>query len=235
MTLAGKNFVLVPGAGGGTWYWHRLVPELRARGHDAIAVDLPTGDKSAGLAEYTDAVVEAIGDRDRIVLVAQSMAGFSAPQACERVPVELLIILNAMTPAPGESPSEWWGNTGQQQARVDHALSQGRPAEFDPIRDFFHDVPADVTAEAMAAGEQSQADLPFTQPWPLTTWPDVPTRFLQGRDDRLFPLEFQRRLVKERLGIPVDDLPGGHLVALSQPTELADRLAAYSSPGYPQG
>jgi pimeloyl-ACP methyl ester carboxylesterase len=227
MTLPGKNFILVPGAGGGTWYWHRLIPELRARGHDAIPVDLPTRDESAGLAEYTDAIVEAIGDRDRIVLVAQSMAGFSAPQAGNRVPVDLLIMLNAMTPAPGESPSEWWGNTGQQQARIDHALSQGRPAEFDPIEDFFHDVPADVTAEAMAAGEQSQADLPFTQPWPLTAWPDVPTRFVQGRDDRLFPLEFQRRLVKERLGIPVDDLPGGHLVAVSRPAELADRLVAY--------
>ena len=190
-------------------------------------MDLPTGDKSAGLAEYTDSIVDAIGTRDRIVLVAQSMAGFSAPQACDRVPVELLIMLNAMTPAPGESPGEWWANTGQQQARIDYALSQGRPTEFDPMRDFFHDVPADLTAEAMAAGEQPQADLPFTQPWPLTAWPNVPTRFLQGRDDRLFPLDFQRRLVKERLGIPVDDLPGGHLVALSQPAALADRLIAY--------
>ncbi|HYS34386.1 MAG TPA: alpha/beta hydrolase [Pseudonocardiaceae bacterium] len=224
------NFILVPGAGGGTWYWNQLVPELRARGHEAIPVDLPTGDESAGLAEYTDSIIDTIGDRDRIILVAQSMAGFSAPQACARVPVDLLIMLNAMTPAPGETPGEWWANTGQQQARIDDALNQGRPTEFDPIRDFFHDVPTDLTAEAMAAGEPPQADLPFSQPWPLTTWPDVPTRFLQGRDDRLFPLEFQRRLVKKRLGIPVDELPGGHLLALSQPIELAGRLTAYLNP-----
>jgi pimeloyl-ACP methyl ester carboxylesterase len=228
MTVA--NFVLVPGAGGGTWYWNQLVPELQARGHKAIPVDLPTGDESAGLAEYTDSIVDTIGNRDRIVLVAQSMAGFSAPQACTRVPVDLLIMLNAMTPAPGETPGEWWANTGQQQARIAHALSEGRPTEFDPIQDFFHDVPADLTAEAMAAGEPPQADLPFSQPWPLTAWPNVPTRFLQGRDDRLFPLEFQRRLVKERLGIPVDELPGGHLTALSQPVALADRLTAYLNP-----
>jgi len=225
--LVAKNFVLVPGAGGGTWYWNRLVSELRARGHEAIPVDLPTGDASAGLTEYTDCIVNTIGDRDRIVLIAQSMAGFSAPQACERVPVELLVMLCAMTPAPGESPGEWWANTGQPQAAADYAVSQGRPAEFDVVRDFFHDVPEDLTAEAFAVGMPPQADLPFSQPWPLTAWPDVPTRFLQGRDDRLFPLEFQRCLVKERLGIPVDDLPGGHLVALSQPIELADRLVAY--------
>ncbi len=68
---------------------------------------------------------------------------------------------------------------------------------------------------------------PFAKPWPLQKWPDVPTRFLQGRDDRFFPLEFQRRVVRERLGIPVDEIPGGHLVALSRPHELASALEAY--------
>jgi hypothetical protein len=24
------TFVLIPGAGGSAWYWHRLVPELKA-------------------------------------------------------------------------------------------------------------------------------------------------------------------------------------------------------------
>jgi pimeloyl-ACP methyl ester carboxylesterase len=222
------TFVLVPGAGGGTWYWHRLVPELQARGHDAVPVDLPTGDETAGLAEYADVIVDTIGDRDRIVLVAQSMGGFSAPLACDRAKVELLVLLNAMVPAPGESFGEWWGNTGQAPAAAEFAASEGRPSEeFDMIDGFFHDVPAELTAEALAAGMPAQADKPCTEPWPRTTWPDVPTRFLQGRDDRLFPLSFQRRIVKERLGIPVDDIPGGHMIALSQPVAVAERLAAY--------
>ena len=57
----------------------------------------------------------------------------------------------------------------------------------------------------------------------------MPTRFLQGADDRFFPLDFQRRVVRERLGIPVDVVPGGHLVALSRPVALAARLDAYCS------
>jgi len=44
-----------------------------------------------------------------------------------------------------------------------------------------------------------------------------------------FPAEFQRRVARERLGLSVDEMPGGHLVALSQPKELATRLAAYVS------
>src|SRR5690348_12348497 len=120
-------FVLVPGAGGQAWYWHRLVPELRARGHEAIAVDLPAGDDAAGFAEYADTVVAAIGDRrDGLVLVGQSMGGFTVPLVAERVPVEAIVLLNAMTPKPGESGGEWWDATGQAAARAAHAEREGR-------------------------------------------------------------------------------------------------------------
>jgi pimeloyl-ACP methyl ester carboxylesterase len=228
---ANPTYVLIPGAGGSAFYWHRLVEELERRGRSTIAVDIPGGDDSAGLAEYTDAVVEAIGDRTPVVLVAQSMGGFTAPLVCERVPVELVVLLNAMVPAPGESPGEWWDNTGQQQAKAEMAEREGRPSggEFDPLVEFFHDVPPEVTEAVFARGEPEQSGTPFEKPWPLAAWPDVPTRFLQARDDRFFPLEFQRRVVRERLGIDVDEMPGGHLVALSRPQELADRLEAYLS------
>jgi pimeloyl-ACP methyl ester carboxylesterase len=207
------TFVLVPGAGGAAWYWHRVVAELERRGRKAIAVDLPAADESAGLAEYTDVVVEAIGDRRPIVLVAQSFGGFTAPLACERVPVELLILVNAMVPRPGETGDEWWTATGWKD----------EVGEVDMDEAFFHDVPADVKAAALAE-EPPQSWTPFEEPWPLASWPDVPTRFVQGRDDRFFPLDFQRRVVHERLGIEIDEVPGGHLAALSRPVELVDEL-----------
>ncbi|HYW25897.1 MAG TPA: alpha/beta hydrolase [Terriglobales bacterium] len=222
------TFVLVPGAGGRAVYWHRLVPELRGRGHDAVAVELPAADDSAGLRRYADVVVEAAAGHERVVLVAQSMAGFSAPLACDRLPVELLVLLNAMVPRPGETPGEWWADTGQAEARAEFAARQGRTLTdtFDLTEEFLHDVPPEAVAVLMAAGEAPQSGTPFGERWPLDRWPDVPTRFLQGRDDRLFPLAFQRRVVRERLGIEVEEMPGGHLLALSQPGELADRLDA---------
>lgn len=65
----------------------------------------------------------------------------------------------------------------------------------------------------------------------------VPTRFLQGHDDRFFSVEFQRRLARDRLAITLYEIPGGHLFALSRPQELADRLesyrAAHQEPGRP--
>jgi pimeloyl-ACP methyl ester carboxylesterase len=52
----------------------------------------------------------------------------------------------------------------------------------------------------------------------------VPTRVLAPRDDRLFPLAFQRRVARECLGLEVDQMAGGHLPMLSHPGELAKRL-----------
>ena len=111
------TYVLIHGAGSDSWYWHLVVPELQARGHDVVTMDLPCDDDTAGLAEYTDTVVDAIGDRTDLVLVAQSMAGFTAPLVCERVPVDKMVLVAAMVPVPGEYPGDWWANTGWEEAR----------------------------------------------------------------------------------------------------------------------
>ena len=221
-----STFVLVPGAGGDTWFWHRLVAELERRGHTAVPVRLPTGDDSAGLAAYADTVVTAIGDRSPVVLVAQSMGGLTAPLVCDRVPVHLLVLLNAMVPRPGETGGDWWRATGQAEAQAEYLARLALDGADDDAVTYFHDVPADVTAAAMQQ-ELTQSMRPFEDPWPLERWPDVPTRVVAGREDRLFPLEFQRRVAADRLGITVDELPGGHLLALSRPAELADLLEGY--------
>jgi pimeloyl-ACP methyl ester carboxylesterase len=72
-----------------------------------------------------------------------------------------------------------------------------------------------------------QSSTPLDQPWPLASWPDVPTRVLSGRDDRMFPAAFQRRVARERLGIEADEIAGGHMVALANPRGLAERLDRY--------
>ena len=113
------TFVLIPGAGGDPWEWHLLVPELEALGHDVVAVRLPSGDDRAGWAEYADAVVEAVGGRTKVVLVAQSLAGFTAPLVCARRKVDLLVLLNAMIPKPGETGNDWGSNTRRKEAEQD--------------------------------------------------------------------------------------------------------------------
>ncbi len=182
------RYLLVPGAGGSAWYWSRVVLLLESAGHDAIAVDLPGEDESAGLAEYTDIVAAAAAGSQDVVLVAQSMGGFTAPLVCERICVRELVLVNAMIPTPGETAGQWWGD-------VDSATAQ-RP----------------------------EADIGFAQPCAFPAWPNVPIRVLVGADDRFFPASFQRRVAQQRLGIQSDMLPGGHLLALANPTGVAQYL-----------
>lgn len=225
------TIALIPGAGGSAWYWHLVEPRLRRPGCEPLSVALPAADDSAGLAEYADAVVRAAGEAEsrRFVLVAQSLGGFTAPLACERIPVALLVLVNAMIARPGETPGEWWRSTGHREAKREHDRRHGRDPEapFDPRVEFFHDVPPPVTAEAWAQGEPRQSETVFRSKCGFERWPPVPTRVLVGREDRFLPAEFQQRVARERLGIAADEMPGGHLLALSQPAELAARLLAY--------
>jgi pimeloyl-ACP methyl ester carboxylesterase len=208
------TFALIHGGGGSAWDWHLVEPELRGRGHDAVAVDLPNEDPSAGWWDYVDTVVEAVGDRPRpLVVVGQSLGGFTAPLVCARIPVDLLVFLAGMVPAPGELFEDWWTNTGYE--------SSG----FEDV--FFNGVSPELRAEAEQR-ERNEDSRALQEPWPLEAWPDVPTRYLLCRDDRMFTADWARRHARERLGIEADEMDGGHYISISRPGDLAERLDAYA-------
>lgn len=215
------TYVLIHGGGDSAWCWHLLAAELRGRGHDVVAVDLPCEDESAGLCDYADTVADAIAGRSDLIVVGHSLGGFTAPLVCTRVPVKLLVLVAGMVPAPGETGNEWWANTGYESASREQ-----EPDDDGEIAVFYHDVPLELAAEAVTKW-RNQAETPMLEPWPLDAWPEVPTRYLLCRDDRVFPAEWTRRVVRERLGITPDEIAGGHCPFLSRPKELAERLEAY--------
>jgi hypothetical protein len=134
-----------------------------------------------------------------------------------------MVFVNAMIPRPGETPNAWWDNTGWADARVAAAKRGGYGADVDLAVYFLHDVPPDIAA----AGEPYQrpeADVAFGSSCDFSGWPPATIRAVAGADDRFFPVGFQQALARDRLGIEADVLPGGHLIALSQPTALAGYL-----------
>ena len=217
------QFLLLPGAGGSAWYWHRVVPLLEAAGHTAVAVDLPGDDDTAGLDAYTELALAAMAGRADTVVVGQSLGGFTAAMVCARAPVAMLVFVNAMIPMPAETPGAWWAATGHEAARIAAARRGGYPTTFDLQTYFLHDVPADVVA-AGAPYQRDEADVVFGSPCRFERWPDVAIHAIASAEDRFFPLEFERRLARERLQRDVEVVPGGHLSALSRPRELADQL-----------
>ncbi|WP_326560103.1 alpha/beta fold hydrolase [Micromonospora sp. NBC_01796] len=212
------TFVLIHGGGGSAWDWHLLVPELVSRGHDVVVPELPIEDRSAGFAEFRETVVNAIGDRSDLVVVGHSYGAFTAPLIADRLPVRLIVLLTPMVPKPGESPGDWWGNTGYRGVE---GLSEQEQ--------FYNGVPAEIVAEA-GAHVRDQVSAEWNEPWPLGAWPDAPTKVLITRQDQFFLADFQRRVAAERLGTTPDEIDGCHSVTLSHPEQLADRLTAYLLP-----
>lgn len=220
-----SRYVLIPGAGGSAWYWSRVAARLESAGHTAVAVDLPGDDEAAGLPAYVDLTCTALGGHPDTVLVAQSLGGFTAAMAAERTTPRAIVLVNAMIPRPGERAGEWWDATGSGPARVAAAKRCGYPVEFDVQTYFLHDVDPAVAAEGQPF-QRPEADAVFASACDFTAWPDIPVRVLSGAADRFFPVEFQQRIARERLCTEPDVLPGGHLIALSQPDALSKYLAA---------
>ena len=183
---------------------------------------------SAGLTEYADTVVEAIGDRTDLVVAAQSFGAFTAPLVCERVAVDLLVLVAPMIPVPGEAPADYWTDTRYEE--------EVRERYDDDVALFYQDVPPELASEALKHG-RAQSEARMHEPLPLEKWPDVPTRVLLCRDDRLFPAAFLRRVAHERLGITPDEIEGGHTPALSRPQGAGgtSRGVRGSGPHRPRG
>ncbi|MBO0702757.1 MAG: alpha/beta hydrolase [Candidatus Dormibacteraeota bacterium] len=222
------TFLLIHGAADTGWYWHLVEAELRARGHRTIAPDLPCDNEEATLDDYVGVVTAAArGERD-LVIVGQSYGAFTATVAAARLPTRALVLLAGMIPSPGETPGEWWRATGYAQAAEEQARLDGdQTGGDDPFVTYYGGVPRRLAEEALRRGGRGESRVVFNTPWPLDAWPDVPTRFILCREDRLFPAPFMRRLARERLGSVPDEIPGCHCVALSHPAELSDLLVSY--------
>ena len=177
----------------------------------------PLEDDTAGLEEYAGAAIAALGDDepDRLVVVGHSLGGFTAALVCGRVNADSLVLVQGMIPAPGETPEDWFANTG-------YAEAEREEPDYDDV--YYNGVPEHLV-KLSEEREREQSATPMSEPWPLGAWPEVPTRFLLCTEDRFFPANFMRRVVRERLGIEPEEIAAGHMPMLSQPQELADRLS----------
>jgi Alpha/beta hydrolase family len=211
------TFAFIHGAGDAGWYWHLLERELHHRGHETVAPDLPVEDDAAGLDRYAGVVIEAIGARADVVVVAQSFGGYVAPLVADRIGAGLIVLVAGMVPRPGETAEEMFRNTGWAPARLD---------DDSELATFYHDVPRDLAEQALAHGRR-QSNTPGSEPWPLPAWPAIATRAIIGRQDRFFPPEWLRTVIHDRLGIMPDEVDSGHCPALSRPRELAELLQGY--------
>ena len=217
---------LVHGAWHGPWCWERLQPELEARGHRVVAVDLPIEDPSLGSADYAAVVTRALdGVDDDIVVVGHSLAGLAIPHVALARPVRRLVFVCALLPQPGQSLRE------QEDVFVDGFGDALARDELD--RSYWPDGSAEQglypecrpeIASWAAARLQRQSRLPSTETTPLEGRPEVESVYVLGTRDHVVDPAWSRRASRERLGVEPIELDAGHSPFLTCPIELANTL-----------
>jgi pimeloyl-ACP methyl ester carboxylesterase len=222
------TFALIHGSGDGGWAWHLVQDALRERGHESVAPDLPTDRDDATWDDCVDAIAQAIGTADDVVVVGHSSGGFLAPLVADRLEARLQVYVVGLVPWPGETASEWFAKVGWYQAVAEQSQADGGvTGNADPMVAFYHDVPADLATQAMAR-ERPISDRLGETPLPLSTMPAIPARYIVTTQDRFIPPDVQRRAAADRLGITeADEIDAGHCANLSRPGELADLFAGY--------
>ncbi|HEV8674096.1 MAG TPA: alpha/beta hydrolase [Methylomirabilota bacterium] len=233
------TFGLVHGAGHGAWCWERLIPELAARGHRAVAVELPGEDPAAGCARYAEIVDATLPPADDLVLVGHSLGGLTVPLVAARRPARTLVFLCALIPVPGQSleeqlaadPGIYAPGYTARPGRVVHPDGSIAWADEASAREaFYHDCTSADVRWAFARLRR-QAAAPRTERCPLAGWPTARSVYVLGREDRAVNPQWSRRAARERLGVEAFELPGGHSPFLARPAALAALLDAVAGGG----
>ncbi len=226
------TFALVHGAWHGAWSWDRVVPELEAAGHTVVAADLPCEDLSAGCSEYAELVLGSLADRpdDDVVLVGHSAGGLTLPVVAAAMPVAKMVFVSALLPQPARRFADQNAQEGillgEYQAGVElDAAGRRRWFDADIARRTMYSGCSEADAAWAFARLRAQASTMYTEPSPLTKWPEVPVVDVRGDDDQLVSPTWAAHAVPARLGVAPIVLPGaGHTLIVSHAPQLADIL-----------
>ena len=243
------RFILVHGGFHGAWCWTRVIPELVALGHEAVALDLPghgeRRDEESTIAGRRDAIVDLMQPGD--VLVGHSGGGYDITLAADAAPEKVghLVYLAAALPiegrplieASGGRPAADVNEGGKTQLMTDETgmmrfirlNERGRMEcfEYAATRDFFYHDCDDASAR-WSFDQLSAAPVEFLQEkiqlrnfWKA----DLPRSYILCLADRAAPRSISDRVI-ERLGVVPLEIDASHSPFLSQPRATAELLVA---------
>ena len=236
------TIVLVHGAWSDATAWQAVIPVLKARGHEVIAVNLPghgsdeTSFANISLQSYVDAVKNAIGDRKNVILVGHSMAGIVISQVAEEIPGQIkeLVYLAAYLPQNGESLLSLAKQDADSHIgkylQIDQASGSASVAKDGVIDVFAADAPAQV-GEYLVGHIKPEPLAPLATPVTLTggKFGSVKNVYIHTTDDHAVSFSLQKTMVKNNGHISKEySLPSSHTPFISMPDKLAAILLAVS-------
>jgi Alpha/beta hydrolase family len=201
------RFVLVHGAWHGAWCWERLAAELRGRGHEVTASDLPCDEPGLRVHDYA----ARTGSDGTSVVVGHSLAGLVIPFAASR----LTVFLAALVPVEGV-----FSGLAPGFPATDHdVLGRSYWATLEiAARGLYPDLSAEDAAWAFARlRPQAPVEPVFELP------PGPCASIVTLRDEAIRP-DWQAETARTALGVEPLELDAGHSPFVTHPRELADLL-----------
>jgi pimeloyl-ACP methyl ester carboxylesterase len=210
----------------GDWHdgacWDPLVEELIARGHAAVAPDMPYGDPEAGFEQRIQPAVQALeGVSGPLVVVGHSVSSGYAALLAAAQPGSLLVHLCPRLgpfPPPPDAPPTFREGFPFPPRNAEGAMVWDADAAIDAM---YPRVEPD-TARALAQRLRPAISPP--DEYPLPGHPDVPTVLICATDDEIFEPAWERFMARELLGVEPIEIPGGHFPMVEDPPALADLL-----------
>jgi len=246
------RFVLIHGMWHGAWCWDRVIPELRARGHDALAIDLPGhgarwAERPQGLASRSECVTDVLRAGD--VLVGHSAGGYDITIAADRAPEKVghLIYVAAGVPLEGRTAGDSMYGVDDRDPATGEPIAmvrdpevyrhvgqdeQGRSVWLDregPRRQFYHDCD-EATVDWAFARLTPGVDLfpEETLSMPRFWAAARPRSYILCTEDKTIS-PIRARLAAGRLGVEPIEMAASHSPFLSRPAELAELMIAAAS------
>jgi pimeloyl-ACP methyl ester carboxylesterase len=218
----------------GNWHdgssWAPLILALRARGHEALAPDMPFDRPGLTYRDRARPALDALIDAEPpVVVVGHSVGSAEAGLVASERDVDLLVYLCPRLgefPAPPEAPGMFRGGFPFPSRREDGTMvwePQSAIAAMYPRLDA-------QTAAALA--ERLRPGASPTGEYPLSAPPAIPTALVYTTDDEFFTPESERFAARQLLHVDPIELAGGHFPMLEEPERLAyllDQLTADST------
>jgi len=215
------RYILVHGLCHGGWCWERTKSELEARGHQAVAPDLPL----TSLLDDADTVATLIDEHPDAVLVGHSYGGLVISQATARTRgglKALVYVAGAMI----DPEDDYLGLMARHDTELSANLTEQDgdwitvPAEK-AARAFYSECsPEDV---ALAVDRLRPTNTACLTPDELATpWREVPSLYIVCSKDAAMPPDGQRSLAKK--ATRVRELESDHSPFFSANDALCDLL-----------
>jgi pimeloyl-ACP methyl ester carboxylesterase len=232
------TYLLIHGAWHGGWCWRRVVPLLEAKGHKAVAPDLPghgddqTPTAIVTLKSYADRICRIAGEQtEPVILVGHSMGGVAITQAAENCPKQIraLVYMCAFLPRNGDSLTTWASQDPASMVNpstLDIRSDGTSVFKRESTREAFYLQSTDEDVAFSQSRLVAQSGAPLGTPVETTPerWGRIPRYYIECARDRAITIKLQRAMQQASPCRQTFSIDTDHSPFFSAPQQLADIL-----------